>query len=277
MKVIQVDGPWTYLEGAMTIAQHVNRGLRFLDRKLAKGRALRILDLRNEDSFRDSIGLDHASSIWYQQSSARDLKVLFDLYGSDKGSNGDTPTPYPWRPHTYADVYASLFGHCRGSVTAVFECGIGSNNEDVDSNMTRDGIPGASLRAWRDYFPNAQIVGADIDSRILFDDVRISTYQVDQTDPASVQALWAQAKPSSFDLMIDDGLHTFAAGVCLLEASFPRLKPGGIYVIEDVAMRDLQLYRTYFLAQDLWVTFILMPRTIGEPVGDNCLILIRSS
>ena len=30
------------------------------------------------------------------------------------------------------------------------------------------GKPGASLRVWKDYFPNANIIGVDIDENILF-------------------------------------------------------------------------------------------------------------
>ena len=38
----------------------------------------------------------------------------------------------------------------------------------MEFNMTASGKPGASLRVWRDYFNNAQVIGADIDKRILF-------------------------------------------------------------------------------------------------------------
>ena len=53
----------------------------------------------------------------------------------------------------------------------IFEVGLGTNNVDVPSNMGKDGKPGASLRAWRDYFPNA-----DIDTRILFKEDKIQTF-----------------------------------------------------------------------------------------------------
>ena len=39
----------------------------------------------------------------------------------------------------------------------MFECGLGTNNPNLKSNMTENGIPGASLRVWRDYFFNAKI------------------------------------------------------------------------------------------------------------------------
>ena len=40
--------------------------------------------------------------------------------------------------------------------------------------------PGSSLRALRDYFPNANIFGADIDKNIVNDQNRIKTFYVDQ-------------------------------------------------------------------------------------------------
>lgn len=261
----------------MKLSQHGNRGMKFLDRRLTNGRVQRALALRKEEDVRRSLGLTYEAAYWYQRSASRELKELFDAYGSDKGTNGSASTPYPWPAHSYADVYASLFGHCRDAVTAVFECGIGTNYEDTESNMTRQGKPGASLRAWRDYFPNAAIVGADVDSRILFQDVRIRTYQVDQANADSVRALWTQIEPSKFDLMIDDGLHTFSAGTCLLEASLGHLKPGGLYVIEDVGPTDLARYRDYFQDQNLWVTFVVMPRTPREPIGDNSMIILRTA
>ena len=47
------------------------------------------------------------------------------------------------------------------------------------------------MRALRDYFPNANIFGADIDKNILFNDQnRIKTFYVDQLDRKSVENLW---------------------------------------------------------------------------------------
>lgn len=52
------------------------------------------------------------------------------------------------------------------------------------------GPSGASLRVLRDYFPNALIVGADIDKSVLFQEARIKTCYVDQLDAESVRRLW---------------------------------------------------------------------------------------
>ena len=53
---------------------------------------------------------------------------------------------------------------------------MGTNDTNVLSNMGPEGKPLASLRAWRDYFQNANIYGADIDKNILKDEDRIKMF-----------------------------------------------------------------------------------------------------
>jgi len=58
----------------------------------------------------------------------------------------------------------------------VFELGLGTNNIGAPSSMGAGGCSGASLRGWREYFPNAHIFGAESDRDILFDEERIWTF-----------------------------------------------------------------------------------------------------
>jgi hypothetical protein len=150
-------------------------------------------------------------------------------------------------------------------VRKVFECGLGTNDPSIASNMGIDGRPGASLRAWRDYFPHAFIYGADIDRTILFSEERIATFEVDQTDPASIAALWQNDGLRDFDLIVDDGLHTFEAGIHFFEHSHDRLRPGGIYVIEDVTLPTLERLVEYFASLTWQVGYVTFPaRLPGE-------------
>ena len=121
----------------------------------------------------------------------------------------------------------------------VFECGLGTNNPNLQSNMTINGMPGASLRVWRDYFKNAQIYGADIDKDILFQEDRIKTYYVDQLNTPSIETMWGKIRIQNFDIIIDDGLHTTDANINLFINSFNKLKKNGIYIIEDVHSLEL--------------------------------------
>jgi hypothetical protein len=45
-----------------------------------------------------------------------------------------------------------------------------------------------------------------------------------------------------FDIIIEDGLHTFNANVCFFENSIHKLKSGGYYIIEDIVITDKHLF-----------------------------------
>ena len=164
------------------------------------------------------------------------LSELCEKYGSDKGFiNIDIDKkPYNWHPHTYATYYHSIFNLSRENIKYVFECGLGTNNPYFKSNMTENGIPGASLRVWRDYFFNAQIYGCDIDKEILFEADRIKTFYVDQLDANSIKSMWETINVESFDIIIDDGLHEPEANYNFFINSFHKLKKNGVFIIEDV-------------------------------------------
>jgi hypothetical protein len=213
---------------------------------------------------------------FYRKNYECELSRLCDYYGSDKGEVQSTGHPYPWPSHTYADYYSSLFSHCRLAPTKVFECGLGTNNPDIVSSMGVNGKPGASLRVWRDYFPNAKIYGADIDKEVLFEEDRIKTFYVDQLDPESIHDLWVEVGVNDFDFMLDDGLHTFEAGSTLFLNSISRLAQHGVYVIEDVNGPDLREYEMFFSQLNYRVEFISLHRP-GMDLNDNSLVVIRKN
>ena len=144
-------------------------------------------------------------------------------FGSDKGL------------HCYTPLYSALFKERCDKPLRVLELGLGTNNSDMLSNMGVFGAPGASLRGWRQLFPHALVYGADIDRRILFEEVRIKTFYCDQLDPSSIRELWSHPElRDGMDIIIEDGLHTFEANISFLEGSLDHLRPGGIYITEDV-------------------------------------------
>jgi hypothetical protein len=205
------------------------------------------------------------------------LSNLCDKYGSDKGELTKDGHPYSWPSHSYADYYASLFRHCRKYIKNIFECGLGTNNPNFLSNMGVKAMPGASLRVWRDYFPIANVFGADIDRDTLFKEDRIETFYVDQTDPKSIADLWRNIHVTEFDLMIDDGLHTFEGGKTLFEHSINHLSQEGIYIIEDVVPQDILLFKKYFSDKNFKVEYISLMRPSLPILSDNNLVLIRKS
>lgn len=170
------------------------------------------------------------------------LCEIMERYGSDKGSKFNTSS------HNYTIIYHDLFKSMK--VTRVFELGLGTNNTDIPSNMGIHGRPGASLYGWAEYFPNAAIFGADIDKGCLFQTDRIRTFYCDQTDTACIEALWKEPLlEEGFDIIIDDGHHVTDSNRIFFEASIHKLKVGGYYIIEDIA---LCMVPEFLILLELW-------------------------
>ena len=179
------------------------------------------------------------------------LGQLFDRYGSDK------------TPHRYHHLYAAILAD-RRSIKSIFEIGLGSNYDDAVSGMGPTGKPGASLRAFRDFCPNAMVFGADIDTRILFEEERIRTFFVDQTQPETFAAL---ALPDALDLVIDDGLHAPDANLATLTYALAKVRDGGWIVIEDISSHATPLWRT--------VAALLPHRSYLIEAGDTYLFAVQ--
>lgn len=158
-----------------------------------------------------------------------DLDEILDRHVSDKQ-----------RANGYAPIYHAIFRHLRDWPLELLEIGIGTLVDGAISSMhgfdhELPGYrPGASLRAWREYFPNAMIHGVDVQpDTMIVGEPRITTALCDSTDAQAAAAYLAQA-PTSFDIIIDDGVHTPDLQLRTLRNFYPRLRAGGIYVIEDV-------------------------------------------
>jgi len=158
---------------------------------------------------------------------------IMDKYGSDKGSVN----------HNYTRFYDDIFKNINKEKLKIFELGIGSNNNQINSNMTimgDDYKPGASLFGWSEYFINSDIFGADIDTSILFRTDRIKTFYCDQTNSHIIQQMWDNKYLDFyFDIIIDDGLHYFDSNINFFENSYQKLNPDGIFIIEDINFSEI--------------------------------------
>ena len=137
------------------------------------------------------------------------LDELAVRYGTDK------------RPgvHSYVKWYETLFAPRRWQRINFLEIGVQS---------------GASIRMWADYFPNARLVGIDIDPRCAqFATRRVQIITGSQDNPEIAKFLEGEYR-EGFDVVIDDGSHVGEHQTASLELFFPLVKPGGLYVIEDL-------------------------------------------
>jgi predicted O-methyltransferase YrrM len=100
---------------------------------------------------------------------------------------------------------------------------------------------GASLRMWRDYFPGGRIFGIDVNpSAWHHADERIEIFIGDQTDTDFLDSVVRLTGP--LDVVVDDGGHEAAQQITTLLHLWPRLKPGGMYAVEDIHTSYLPQY-----------------------------------
>lgn len=260
--------------------QYFKRFVKYFDGRLLNNRIMLMRDLIHTSrplQLSNSSSIDKAFHVNFSDSENL-FSVLCQKFGSDKGSSSTRLGEHilKRKVHNYADFYSLLFDSQRPSIRSVFECGIGTNNESLISSMGPLGSPGASLRVWREYFPNAQVIGVDIDSNILFQEERIRTFEMDQTDPVSIQNTLDRIAIKQFDLIVDDGLHTFQAARILFENIITNLAPQGTYVIEDVNPWDVKRFENYFKDSGFTTYFVHLIRK-GSSLGDNSLVVIRRS
>ena len=158
-----------------------------------------------------------------------DLAALFATHGSDKDRNG------------YSSLYTALFTHLKEAPINVLEVGIGTmlpGHFSMKGYMPDSYQPGASLRAWRDFFPNGSIHGLDVQPDCLFSEQRVTTHHCNSTEEFHCRA-WKQMVNLTFDIIVDDGSHWDKDQLATLKNLWPSLKPGGYYVIEDVMLDSL--------------------------------------
>lgn len=186
------------------------------------------------------------------------LCELAEKYGSDK-----TPSIF----HGYTPFYDELLKD--RDVKRVLEIGIGNV---ACMNHVKDYKPGASLRMWRDYFPEAKIFGADNDSGVLFNDtLHIYTLWCDQSSERSLVDM-AGVLGGNFDLILDDGSHVLEHQALTSNTLIPKLlSRTGVYIIEDVAWRS-ELYALLNKNFPIEVKIFNLKRT-----PDDCVFYVEGS
>jgi hypothetical protein len=135
------------------------------------------------------------------------LDALALRHGADKSS----------KVHGYTRTYERHLAPLRQLPIVLLEIGIGG---------------GASLRMWRDYFPQATVYGLDVEDCRRLEACGIRTFQGSQSDEDVLERLLHRTGP--LDVVIDDGSHRWADQVAAFKKLYPHVKPGGLYAIEDL-------------------------------------------
>lgn len=92
---------------------------------------------------------------------------------------------------------------------------------------------GASIRTWEEHFQKATIVGLDNDPGVLQQKfARAKIVIGEQGDAAFLRKVAEEV--GGFDVIIDDGSHMPWDQKASFVELFKRVRPGGLYVIEDL-------------------------------------------
>lgn len=162
----------------------------------------------------------------------KSLTEIANHYGTDKGTLGPSDR---WNAHNYTDVYEPYLAPYRYETLNFLEIGLGVTGENWRSDIVHGkNSGGASIRMWHDYFENSRIFGIDINACSYLDNDRITTYVADQGNTDQLQAFMDSAGVKEFDFIIDDGSHRPDHQQVSFDFFFKKLKPGGLYFIEDL-------------------------------------------
>lgn len=144
---------------------------------------------------------DHAPS-------AQRLDLIGVKYGTDKSSLF----------HDYLNFYEKFVEAVHDEPIVLLEIGV---------------LRGQSVQMWQEYFPQGRIIGADIDTNASkYADDRITIVIVDQSKVVDLIKLGREFGP--FDIVVDDGSHCWDHQTTTLQCLFPYVKPGGLYILEDI-------------------------------------------
>ena len=106
---------------------------------------------------------------------------------------------------------------------------------DTDAHLVEVGVfSGGSLEMWRSYLgPAARITGIDIAPECrAYEDDHTKIAIGDQAD----RSFWAEFRMGNppIDIVIDDGGHQPEQQRITLEETLPFLRPGGVFICEDI-------------------------------------------
>jgi hypothetical protein len=153
------------------------------------------------------------------------LTALANQFGSDKGTKVGAP------PHRYTYLYDLIFWPVRELPINFLEVGLAIGGPEV-AGPTERKVSSPSVQMWLSYFPNAHIFGFDISDFSHIKDPRFIFIRGDAGSEADLRQV-ANAAPK-FDVIIDDASHASYHQQLTFKVLFPKLAPGGIYIIEDL-------------------------------------------
>ena len=142
----------------------------------------------------------------------KNLNIIGFLHGTDKCG-----------VHSYTTHYMTHLKKFRLKRINLLEIGVGGYDSPI--------LGGESLRMWKSYFLHGKIYGVDIYDKSPLQERRIKIFKGSQVDKGFMCKVIDQI--GEIDIIIDDGSHINNHVIETFNHLFPKLKNGGVYVIED--------------------------------------------
>jgi demethylmacrocin O-methyltransferase len=144
---------------------------------------------------------------------SNNLTLLAKLYKTDKTGS-----------HWYTPHYMNHLRKYKNKKIKLLEIGVGGRENPNEG--------GNSLRMWKRFFHSGKIYGIDIYDKSKLQENRIKIYQGNQVDKEFLEKTTDEI--GLLDIIIDDGSHLNEHIIETFKILFPKLKDGGVYVIEDL-------------------------------------------
>lgn len=120
--------------------------------------------------------------------------------------------------HNYSTLYYHLFAPIRDEKIDFLEVGYKKG--------------GVSLGVWSSFFTSARVLGADAETATP------QVRRLDQKSPEDIHRLFDEI--GDMDIIIDDGIHNFDENWNLFIHAIGRVKPGGLYIVEDLKQETME-------------------------------------
>lgn len=145
--------------------------------------------------------------------------------------------------HGYALVYDLVLGALRDRPRIdLLEMGLAIGGPELGGDVDRNVTASPSVNMWLEYFPGAHVTGFDISDFSTIQHDQFTFVRGDSGKRADVERIRALGR--AFDVIVDDASHASYHQQLGLAVLFECLKPGGLYIIEDLSWQPASIEQT---------------------------------
>jgi hypothetical protein len=138
-----------------------------------------------------------------------EMKTLDEI-----GQANDCDRSQKW--HAYFQRYEPYVAPLRETPVKMLEIGV---------------LKGSGMRTWSEYFQHGTIYGIDIEAGCLNN---LPARCIGVHGDTNNISFWTKWPEFDFDIIIDDGDHHASSQEFCFRKAWPRVAPGGLYIIEDI-------------------------------------------